>query len=146
MPLLEWKWVVIGVILLIALLALMTVFQFGRLLYPGIIPSTWWLDWITGRHPAAPSGRPSSKWMGVITNGFKAHLEKRNDFFSIYSQFAIATLIVTFLVVLLIMDVIEPDAGLPLIAAVVAYVLGRTNSSSASSSTPDPEPDPEKPS
>lgn len=142
MPMLEWKWTVIGVVFLIALLALAAVFQFGRLLYRGVAPFEWWLD-LFGRRL---TGRPSSKWMAVVTDGFKSFLEKRNDFFSIYSQFAIATLIVTFLVVLLIMEVIEPDAGLPLIAAVVAYVLGRTATSSPASNAPDTEPDtPEKP-
>jgi hypothetical protein len=46
-------------------------------------------------------------------------------------QFVIAILIVAFLIVLLIMGVVQSDAALPLIAAVVAYVLGKGAASTA---------------
>jgi len=60
-----------------------------------------------------------------IVDGFRAYVETRNDFFSTFVQFVIAILIVAFLIVLLIMGVVQSDAALPLIAAVVAYVLGK---------------------
>lgn len=53
------------------------------------------------------------------------YLGRRNNFWELFGQVALSVVVVVFLSVLLLMDKIQADAGLPILSAVVAFVVGK---------------------
>jgi hypothetical protein len=52
-------------------------------------------------------------------------LSKQNDFWTLYGQFILATFVVLCITILLLNNTISAEAGLPLLAAIVSYVIGK---------------------
>ena len=58
---------------------------------------------------------------------------KHNDIITLYGQLILAAFVVLCITILLLTDTISPEAGLPLLAALVAYVLGKGSSAMTTS-------------
>lgn len=53
------------------------------------------------------------------------YLEKRNRFWELFGQVALSVVVAALLTVLLLTKTIEADAGLPILSAIVAFVVGK---------------------
>ena len=61
----------------------------------------------------------------MFQDAIEKYLERRNKFWEMFGQVTLSVVVVVFLTVLLLMDKIEPDAGLPILSAIVAFVVGK---------------------
>ena len=52
-------------------------------------------------------------------------LRRRNKFWELFGQVALSVVVSVILTVLLLTGAIQPDAGLPILSAVVAFVIGK---------------------
>ena len=118
----------VGVIaaIIVAVIVLGLSFNFGKRIYEQT--SITLFDQSHSQEPTAHivdsrTGPTSGvSWLASIAT---SAYDYRNVFWYVYTQLSVAVMIVTLLVILLIMNIIKPDAALPLIAAVGAYLLGR---------------------
>lgn len=60
-----------------------------------------------------------------LANAEAESLQRRNEFLATYTQTIVAVLIVVVLSVLMISEIVEPQAGLPIISAISGYILAK---------------------
>ena len=61
----------------------------------------------------------------ILRNIVEECLERRNKFWELFGQVALSVVVSVLLTVLLLTKSIEPDAGLPILSAIVAFVVGK---------------------
>ena len=61
----------------------------------------------------------------ILSDTFENYLDRRNIFWELFGQVALAVLVVVVVAILLLTKTIESDAGLPILTAVVAFVIGK---------------------
>ena len=92
------------------------VFVFGRNIY-------WsrWRDesWFAHLFHAAGNN------LGAYQEAMQEYLDRRNKFWEMFGQVTLAMVVVVLLTVLLLMGKIEAEAGLPILSAIVAFVVGK---------------------
>lgn len=60
-----------------------------------------------------------------ISNAIEGYLDRRNKFWELFGQIALAVVVVLVVAILLLTKTIDADAGLPILTAVVAFVIGK---------------------
>ena len=61
----------------------------------------------------------------VLQEMIEEYLGRRSKFWELFGQVTLSVVVVVLLAVLLLMDKIEADAGLPILSAIVAFVVGK---------------------
>ena len=64
------------------------------------------------------------------------YLTRRNEFWSTYGQFSLSLIVIVFITVLLLADVISAEAGLPILAGIGSFAIGRGVSMTSVRGTP----------
>ena len=95
------------------------VFRFGREIYDRSRMIEHCLEWILAE--SKQRGIRCSELMG----GIEEYLERRNKFWELFGQVSLSVVVVVLLAGLMMMNKIEPDAGLPILSAIVAFVVGK---------------------
>lgn len=80
------------------------------------------------------SGDADAAWPLALREAVRDYLDSRNAFWELFVGVVLAIFVVLVLTVLLVFEVISPEAGLPMLAAVISYVLGRGSAKSNSTS------------
>lgn len=120
--LLFWALMVIAVLGLMALAALIWLFF---LTYPRLIRHDidYWLHWF---HHIPTRGQIDQQTAADLSyRAWSEHLERRQAFWTLFVQFLLSLLVVILISVLLLMRVIEADAGLPILAALGGAAVGQ---------------------
>jgi len=60
-----------------------------------------------------------------ISNSIELYLDRRNKFWELFGQIALAVVVVLVVAILLLTKTIDADAGLPILTAVVAFVISK---------------------
>ena len=96
------------------------VFGFGRRIYWSWSEGHWhrFERWIARLE--AQGARASD-----LIEFMDEYLERRNKFWELFGQVTLSVVVVVLLAGLLLMDKIEADAGLPILSAIVAFVVGK---------------------
>lgn len=71
-------------------------------------------------------------WPLALRETVKDYLNARNAFWEVFVGVVLAIFVVLVLTILMVFQVISPEAGLPILAAVISYVLGRGSAKSNS--------------
>ena len=65
------------------------------------------------------------KYVRVFPEMVEEYLGQKNKFWEMFGQVTLSIVVVVFLTVLLLMEKIQADAGLPILSAIVAFVVGK---------------------
>jgi hypothetical protein len=108
------------VVIAFAIVVLVLVHVFGSAIFFGGL-SNWWeyISRIFNHDPKV--------LRDTVKISFEKYLEKRNEYWSVFSQLYIAIVLITVIAVLLLTKTISAEAGLPILSAVVAFALARTS-------------------
>lgn len=71
-----------------------------------------------------------------LAEGYSEYLRRRNEFWVATGQVVLAVLLVTILSILLLADVISPEAGLPILSGVSGFVIAKGVSGSKAANIP----------
>jgi len=74
---------------------------------------------------AKPVDKTALEATKEISNAIEAYLDRRNKFWELFGQVALAVVVVLVVAILLLTKTIDADAGLPILTAVVAFVIGK---------------------
>ena len=91
------------------------VFRFGRNVY--------WLRWCNLEEWIMHIVHAGGNSVHDLKEAMEEYLGRRNKFWELFGQVTLSIVVVVLLAVLLLMDKIGPDAGLPIISALVAFVV-----------------------
>ena len=72
-----------------------------------------------------PVDRTALEVTKEISNSIETYLDRRNKFWESFGQIALAVVFVLIVAILLLTKTIDADAGLPILTAVVAFVIGK---------------------
>ena len=124
-------WIVV-IIVGFSLVTLAGVFVFGLFIYG----SPWRSPFLSHifeplvmllhdfRH-TKPVDRAALEVTKEISNSIEIYLDRRNKFWELFGQIALAVVVVLIVAILLLTKTIDADAGLPILTAVVAFVIGK---------------------
>jgi hypothetical protein len=108
------------VVIAFAIVVLVLVHVFGSAIFFGGLSNWWEYVWrIFSNDPKV--------LRDTVKISFEKYLEKRNEYWSVFSQLYIAIVLITVIAVLLLTKTISAEAGLPILSAVVAFALARTS-------------------
>jgi len=114
--------------MIFAIIAMILVYVFGRAIFFGNNGDIWDYIW-----RMLPGVRPFPE---IFKSSVETYFEKRNDFWSVFGQLYISIFLIAAITVLLLTKTINPDAGLPLLSAIVAFALARTSDRTRDKETP----------
>ena len=103
----------------LALIVLLAFFWFG-----------WYLlnKWLVRKYMQDFEPMPHPDWRRDWENFRSTLLEllnKRNDFWTAYGQFVLATFVIACVTILLLAGIIDADAGLPILSGIGAFAIGK---------------------
>jgi len=67
-----------------------------------------------------------SGYNNILTDNYNDFLDKRNELFFGFGQIIIIAFIITVITILLLLKIISPEAGLPVLTAVSGFALAKT--------------------
>lgn len=76
-------------------------------------------------HELANNRIASDRIRAAFSDPYESYLERRNELWTFFGQVVLAILLLTLITILLLLEVISPDAGLPILSAVAGFAMGR---------------------
>ena len=124
-------WIVV-ITVVFCFVTLSGVFVFGLIIYRLPWRNHFLADFLTSaamllhevRH-TNPMDKSVLETTKNISNTIETYLDRRNKFWELFGQIALAVVVVLVVAILLLTRTIDADAGLPILTAVVAFVIGK---------------------
>ena len=121
-------WIIV-ITVCFAIIAIFGIFQFGLKIYFHKFSDFWDRINFIVEELLIHRGRGKSNDLHLssqlLQESLESFLERRNKFWELFGQIALSVVVITIVAVLLLSKTIDADAGLPILSAIVAFVIGK---------------------
>ena len=119
-------WIIV-ITVCFSIIAIFGIFQFGLKIYFHKFSDIWTrIDYFVSEF-LIHRRKSNELHFGsqLLQESLESFLDRRNKFWELFGQIALSVVVITIVAVLLLSKTIDADAGLPILSAIVAFVIGK---------------------